>query len=165
MAIKRFINRDGRVWDHLLRQFHKAVPGMSSQELVRFLNSASLYQVKDIDYLKVRLEPYELEVLTECCLFPSRNWMADGIIYSKKTNSSTHVVIEIEGLGGRHQSIGGFLGDMEKYNAATVLGYKLLRFTTADLLTDYPVKCILALLKPFVHLEEFSRMTVKKERK
>lgn len=43
--------------------------------------------------------------------------------------------IEVEGLGGskesegRHRSIGGFLKDMEKYNEASLLGWRVLRVT------------------------------------
>jgi hypothetical protein len=40
--------------------------------------------------------------------------------------------IEIEGgawSNGRHTRGAGFVGDMEKYNMATVLGWRVLRFT------------------------------------
>jgi hypothetical protein len=42
------------------------------------------------------------------------------------------IAIEIEGgvySRGRHVRPGGFLSDMEKYNRATVLGWKVLRMT------------------------------------
>jgi hypothetical protein len=42
------------------------------------------------------------------------------------------IAIEIEGgvySRGRHVRPKGFLGDMEKYNRATVLGWKVLRMT------------------------------------
>lgn len=48
-----------------------------------------------------------------------------------------YVAVEIEGLlcgpGGRHQRMGGFTRDCEKYNAAVVAGWKLLRYTRAML--------------------------------
>lgn len=37
------------------------------------------------------------------------------------------VAVEIEGRG-RHQSIGGFSADAEKYNALAALGWRLFRF-------------------------------------
>lgn len=41
------------------------------------------------------------------------------------------VALEREGFGGRHTHfIGGFKGDMEKYNAATLIGWMVFRFTT-----------------------------------
>lgn len=52
------------------------------------------------------------------------------------------LLVEIEGIvvrrvngrtqaGGRHATIGGIIGDCEKYNAAAILGYHVLRFTQA----------------------------------
>ena len=163
--IKRFILRDGRVWDNLRRQAHPEIPGLTPREASKFLNSSKIFEVKPVDYLKERLKEHDLVILTECVFIMSRRWLFDGIVYNTKRNESTHIAIEIEGLRGRHQHTGGFINDMEKYNAATVYGYKLLRFTTKDLLTDYPVKCILAMLNPFTRLKEFEDFTIKKERK
>ena len=44
------------------------------------------------------------------------------------------LAVEIEGLGGRHQSIGGFIADIGKYNASAIAGHSLLRFTTRQAL-------------------------------
>lgn len=46
------------------------------------------------------------------------------------------VAIEIEGgvwTKGRHTRGSGFVKDMEKYNEATRLGWRILRFTPSDL--------------------------------
>ena len=56
---------------------------------------------------------------------PTRKWRFDMLF-------QRWLAVEQEGMafgGGRHQRHGGFIADMEKYNAATVLGYRLLRFT------------------------------------
>lgn len=39
-------------------------------------------------------------------------------------------------IGGRHNSSLGFLNDMEKYNSAAVLGWKVLRTIPSKLLSD-----------------------------
>lgn len=60
---------------------------------------------------------------------PTRKWRADFAIPSCK------ILIEIDGgiwSGGRHTRGGGFIGDMEKLNAAAILGYRVLRYQPAD---------------------------------
>jgi very-short-patch-repair endonuclease len=55
------------------------------------------------------------------------------------------LAIEVEGgiyTGGRHTRGTGFVKDMEKYNTATAMGWKVLRFTPDQLLTDYALKMI-----------------------
>jgi hypothetical protein len=43
------------------------------------------------------------------------------------------VALEVEGLFGRHQRIGGFLNDMDKYNNAVMLGWRVLRTPVSKL--------------------------------
>ena len=57
---------------------------------------------------------------------PLRKWRADYCFPRSK------LLVEIEGgfwSGGRHGRGGGAIKDMEKYNAAAILGYAVLRFT------------------------------------
>ncbi|MBU3681616.1 MAG: hypothetical protein FGM16_06730 [Flavobacterium sp.] len=59
-----------------------------------------------------------------------RKWKFDFAFVQHK------VAIEIEGgvwSNGRHTRGSGFVKDMEKYNAAAELGWRLLRFTPSDL--------------------------------
>ena len=59
----------------------------------------------------------------------TRKWRIDFAIIDLK------IGIEIEGgvwSGGAHTRGKGFIEDMEKYNAAAMLGYTVLRFSTAD---------------------------------
>lgn len=55
-----------------------------------------------------------------------RKWRFDFAIIEHK------IAIEIEGgvwIAGRHNRGSGFIKDMEKYNTAAMLGWRILRFT------------------------------------
>lgn len=72
-----------------------------------------------------------------------RKWRADFYI------TGTKLLIEVEGgiwSNGRHTRGKGYLGDMEKYNAATVLGYQVLRFSTEQVKSGKAIKAIMDLL-------------------
>jgi very-short-patch-repair endonuclease len=63
---------------------------------------------------------------------PSRRWRVDYAWPEHK------LAVEIEGgvwVYGRHNRPGGFMGDIEKYNALTMEGYHLLRFTPHQIKT------------------------------
>ena len=58
--------------------------------------------------------------------FCERRWRFDWVILDKK------IAIEEEGgawSGGRHTRGQGFINDMEKYNRATIEGWRILRYT------------------------------------
>jgi very-short-patch-repair endonuclease len=60
------------------------------------------------------------------------------------------LAVEVEGgifSNGRHTRGSGYLGDMEKYNAATLEGYKLLRFTPQQLTLKSTIDSITEVLK------------------
>lgn len=70
----------------------------------------------------------KLDCIREHKFHPVRRWRFDYAIPTAK------IAIEVEGgvwTGGRHTSPKGFLNDMEKYNTATIMGWRLLR-TTPD---------------------------------
>lgn len=72
-----------------------------------------------------------VECVKEYRFHDKRKWRFDYAIPEHK------IAIEVEGgvwTGGRHTSPKGFLGDMEKYNTATVMGWRVLRTTPEDLL-------------------------------
>jgi very-short-patch-repair endonuclease len=54
------------------------------------------------------------------------------------------IAVEIEGFG-RHQR-GGFETDMEKYNRAALMGFKVLRFTTAQAKSGEAIATVLEAL-------------------
>ncbi len=72
------------------------------------------------------------EPVEEFRFCPHRKWRADYAWPEKK------VLLEIEGgvwLSGRHNRAGGFLKDIEKYNEAACLGYRIIRCTPKEMET------------------------------
>nr|WP_245349843.1 endonuclease domain-containing protein [Acinetobacter guillouiae] len=70
---------------------------------------------------------------------PKRKWRADFHIVGK------NILVEVEGgvwSGGRHTRGKGYIGDMEKYNAAVVMGYQVLRFSTDQVKSGLAVQQI-----------------------
>ncbi|WP_085841152.1 DUF559 domain-containing protein, partial [Acinetobacter baumannii] len=71
-------------------------------------------------------------------------WRADFLITGKK------ILIEVEGgiwSGGRHTRGKGYLGDMEKYNSAAMMGFTVLRFSTEQVKSGLVLKQIELLIK------------------
>lgn len=72
---------------------------------------------------------YGLEAIPEYKFHPKRKWKFDYAILEHK------IAIEIEGsvwTNGRHTRGSGFVKDMEKYNTATAMGWKLIRIVPND---------------------------------
>ena len=75
-------------------------------------------------------------VYMEYQFHPTRKWRFDGAI------PSAMVAVEVEGIPrkakdgtlgkSRHLTVGGFLKDKEKYTAAEVMGWHVLRFVWKD---------------------------------
>lgn len=73
------------------------------------------------------------ECVKEFKFHPIRKWRFDYAIPAHK------IAIEVEGgvwTGGRHTSPKGFLGDMEKYNTATLMGWRVFRTIPDELCTN-----------------------------
>lgn len=71
-----------------------------------------------------------IEVVKEYLFHPTRKWRFDYAIPEHM------IALEVEGgvwTGGRHTRPQGFLGDIEKYNAGTLLGWRIFRVTPDDL--------------------------------
>jgi hypothetical protein len=84
------------------------------------------------DLLAIHLKELGIEFTKEFRFYQERRWRIDYFL------PSDSIGIEIEGAiwsHGRHSRGSGFQSDMEKYNTATMLGIRLLRFSTADVLT------------------------------
>ncbi len=72
---------------------------------------------------------------------PPRRWRFDFACPEKM------IAIEVEGgvwmrNPGRHNRGSGFVKDMEKYNTAAAMGWRVLRFTPEQLLTDKTLNII-----------------------
>ena len=99
-----------------------------------------------------------VECVKEYKFHPTRKWRFDFAIPDYK------VALEVEGgvwTGGRHTSSTGFLKDIEKYNMATLMGWKVLRTTPDELYRLKTIEMIKnACFGPF--LPENSTETAKK---
>ena len=87
---------------------------------------------RDLRALKINFEQ-------EYKFHGERNWRADFLI------TGTKILVEVEGgiwSGGRHTRGKGFIADMEKYNAAAVMGFKVLRFDTQQVKSGLAIKQI-----------------------
>lgn len=59
------------------------------------------------------------------------------------------VALEVEGgvwIQGRHNRASGFLADLGKYNLAAALGWRVVRVTPQQLLTNYTAQLLKRLL-------------------
>lgn len=91
-----------------------------------------------------QLRALKIEFVQEFRFHTSRKWRADFHI------KNTRLLIEVEGgiwSGGRHTRGKGYLGDMEKYNAATMMGFQVLRFSTEQVTSGFAIKQIEGLVK------------------
>lgn len=84
------------------------------------------------------------QVVAEYQFHPSRKWRFDYALPQHR------IAIEIEGgvwTGGRHIRAQGFLGDMEKYNTAAIMGWRLLRFTPDQQMTTKTLESVRAAIR------------------
>ena len=89
--------------------------------------TANSYQIRDI-FTTICRTDLKVECVKEYKFHPTRRWRFDYAIPEHK------IALEVEGgvwTGGRHTSPKGFLGDIEKYNTATLMGWRGFR-TTPD---------------------------------
>ena len=78
---------------------------------------------------KIIKAEFNLIAIKEHRFDSKRKWRFDFCILDKM------IAIEIEGAvwsNGRHTRGSGFVNDMEKYNTATALGWRLIRIQTGD---------------------------------
>lgn len=83
-------------------------------------------------FTRVAEKFFGVEVVKEYKFHTTRRWRFDYAIVDHK------IAIEVEGgvwTSGRHTRSKGFLKDMEKYNTATSMGWRLLRTTPDELMS------------------------------
>ena len=86
------------------------------------------------------------EMVKEYRFHPTRKWRFDYAIPSHL------IALEVEGgvwTGGRHIRASGFLGDMEKYNNAALLGWRVFR-TTATTSNEVNSAGLSITITPFI---------------
>jgi hypothetical protein len=97
----------------------------------------------------------ELRVKQVCSIgreyqfLPPRKWRLDFAAWSSSSPNQAWA-IEIEGgafTQGRHTRGVGFIRDMEKYNHAALLGWRVLRFTPSQVLDGTAIAFIKKALK------------------
>lgn len=76
--------------------------------------------------------PSGYELVSQHRFHSTRKWRFDFALKSHKIAIETEGLI-FSGRGGRHQRASGFIADCHKYNAATSLGWRVLRYTSHDL--------------------------------
>lgn len=78
----------------------------------------------------------------EYLFHPKRKWRFDFAWPAAK------LAVEVEGgVGGRHQRQGGFVGDCVKYAEAAVLGWRVIRVTTAQVTSGQAIDWTLRALQ------------------
>ena len=87
---------------------------------------------RELKTLKIKFEQ-------EFYFHPERKWRADFHLIDKK------ILVEVEGgiwSGGRHIRGKGYLRDLEKYNAATMMGFQVIRFSTDQVKSGHAIQQI-----------------------
>jgi hypothetical protein len=91
-------------------------------------------------HLERDLAELGLEFRKEWQFAHPRRWRLDyvlGVFADSQHWEPNFTAIEIEGgiwTRGRHTRGAGYQADLEKYNTATMMGYRILRFSTEDVL-------------------------------
>lgn len=89
--------------------------------------------------LATALKALKIDFEQEFKFHPERKWKADFHLVGKK------ILVEVEGgiwSGGRHTRGKGYIGDMEKYNAATMMGFQVIRFSTDQVKSGHAIQQI-----------------------
>ena len=91
--------------------------------------TAKKAQIRDVFTIICKTD-LSVECVKEYKFHPERRWRFDYAIPEHK------IALEVEGgvwTQGRHTRPQGFLGDIEKYNQATLMGWRVFRTTPTEL--------------------------------
>lgn len=95
-------------------------------------------------FCQVAKQSLGVEFVKEFQFHKVRKWRFDYALPSHK------IALEVEGGAfsyGRHTRASGFIADMEKYNTATCMGWRIVRCTPRQLLTNDTIQMISQLMK------------------
>jgi very-short-patch-repair endonuclease len=95
--------------------------------------------------LDLHLRAYKIPFEREVCLIPGRKWRVDFYL------AQYGAVLEVEGgiwTKSRHGHGKGFEDDARKYNALTLAGFKLLRFSTEMVESGEAIDLVRSLSEP-----------------
>ncbi|WP_191111897.1 DUF559 domain-containing protein [Acinetobacter lwoffii] len=109
--------------------------GLSKRPKVKGEKTPNEFEAK----LARELKTLKIEFEQEFEFHPKRKWRADFHLVGKK------ILVEVEGAiwsGGRHTRGKGYIGDMEKYNAATMMGFQVIRFSTDQVKSGHAIQQI-----------------------
>ncbi len=90
-------------------------------------------------FTKLCEKKFKTECVKEYHFHDKRRWRFDYAL------PKFRIAVEVEGgvwTNGRHTRASGFLKDMEKYNTATTMGWRVLRTTPSNLLSSSTLKLI-----------------------
>ena len=123
-----------------LAEYHKQYGG-GRKTAVKSKRKSRGAKVESIgeSLLAMQLKALKIEFEQEFKFHAKRKWRADFHITGKK------LLVEVEGgiwSGGRHTRGKGYIGDMEKYNAATMMGFQVLRFSTDQVKSGHAIQQI-----------------------
>ena len=108
---------------------------MTADEAMRYLIQESMVDIF-VEFCKKQLGVVPAK---EYIFHPVRKWRFDYAFPGAK------IALEVEGgvyTGGRHIRPKGFLGDVDKYNAAAVMGWRVLRVVPDRLRTFATIEMI-----------------------
>ena len=101
------------------------------KKITRKCNTKHNAVAKDL-FCRLVESDFGCECVREYRFHPTRRWRFDYAIAEHR------IAVEVEGgvfTGGRHTRPTGFLGDVEKYNTATLYGWRLFRVTPSRLIS------------------------------
>ncbi len=109
--------------------------------------TANKAQIRDV-FTVICKTDLGVECVKEYKFHPERRWRFDYAIPEHK------IALEVEGgvwTAGRHTRPQGFLGDIEKYNTATLMGWRVFRTTPTDLYRTATINLLKSAIKaPFL---------------
>lgn len=130
-----------------------SVPCMTADEALRYMITEQNTTIDMIDiFLNYCNSQLGLRPVKEYQFHPVRKWRFDYAFPAQR------VALEVEGgvhTGGRHIRPRGFLNDMEKYNTAAAMGWRVLRCTPETLRTFATIELLKTTM--YGYKEEMSR--------